>query len=112
MGAPRLTRRAMLLRAAGASAGLGLLAIGCGRAGPAAPAVATNAPADNPRKGGVVTWGQWDRNDDVDPALSSGAAALEVVTNVLEPLVAMDADEKIYPYLASSWNSDPEFKTW
>ncbi len=114
MGAPQLTRRALLLRAVTTTAGLGLLAVGCAPGAPSAPAArgATPAPVDNPRKGGVLTWGQWDRNDDIDPALSSGAAALEIVTNVLEPLVAIDADEKVYPYLASSWTSDADFKTW
>jgi peptide/nickel transport system substrate-binding protein len=48
----------------------------------------------------------------VDPALSSGAAALEVVTNVLEPVVSIDAEQRVHPYLASSWTSDPDYKRW
>lgn len=104
----QLTRRGLLVRTATLTAGLGLL-VGCGPSTPAAPTVATASTSVN---GGTLTWGQWDKNDDIDPALSSGAAALEVVTNVLEPVVTIDADEKVYPYLASSWSSDPDYRRW
>ena len=105
----QLTRRTLLLRTTTLAAGLGLL-VGCGPSAPGAPTLATTPSTAT--KGGTLTWGQWDKNDDVDPALSSGAAALEVVTNVLEPVVTIDADEKVYPYLASSWSSDPDYKRW
>ena len=102
--AQHITRRAFLYTTI-ASIGLGLV-VGC------ASSVPPVAPTSSPGNGGVLTWGQWDSNDDVDPALASGASALEVVTNVIEPVVTIDADENVYPYLASSWTSDPDFKRW
>jgi len=63
-----------------------------------------------PRDGGTLTWGQWDKNDDLDPAAPTGAAALEVLTNVLDTLVSMDAKQKISPALASSWKSESDGK--
>src|SRR5687767_710200 len=100
------TRRAFLQRTGLLTFGLGLLgAAACQpAASPAAPAAtakpATGAPASpataapaaavvTPRSGGTLTWGQWDRNDALDPAAPSGASATEVIGNVLDTLVAM-----------------------
>jgi len=78
-------------------------AAGAATTAPAAPAAAAK---DSPRRGGTLTWGLWDRTDDIDPATTSGAAALEVLTNILEPLITIDADLKIYPALAKAWSME------
>jgi peptide/nickel transport system substrate-binding protein len=58
----------------------------------------------------VLTWGQWDANTSLDPAVSSGASATEIIGNVLDPLVAMDGDQKFYPVLASKWEMSSDAK--
>src|SRR5579859_6408529 len=99
------TRRQFIARCMGGLtvAGLGVLAA-CQSATPTPSSAAqTGAAAAAPRRGGTLTWGLWDKIDDIDPATVSGAAALEVVNNILDPLVAMDADQNFYPALASKW---------
>jgi peptide/nickel transport system substrate-binding protein len=76
---------------------------------PVAPTAAATATV-GPRKGGVLTWGQWDANSSIDPATSSGASATEIIGNVLDPVVAMDADQKFYPVLASKWDMSGDGK--
>jgi len=100
---PTATRRAVL---AGAAA-LAPLAAGC-QLGAGRPGGGSDDSAVPPRKGGTLTWAQWDANTDIDPATSSGASATEVLNNVLDTLVAMDADQKIYPLLAAKWWSENE----
>src|SRR5262249_19622674 len=68
---------------------------------PAAAPTAAAKPAGAPRPGGTLTWGQWDRNDILDPATASGASAIEVIGQVLDTLVVLDPTQKIYPALAS-----------
>ena len=45
------------------------------------------------RRGGTVTWAQWDKNDDLDPATPTGAASLEILGNVLDTLILLDDDQ-------------------
>ncbi|MBI2755623.1 MAG: hypothetical protein HYX52_02835 [Chloroflexi bacterium] len=117
------TRRAFLLRTT-VLGGLGLLAAACSpsvpapAATPAAPKPATGsgatgtapaapaASAAQPKRGGTLTWAQWDRNDALDPASPSGASATEIIGNVLDTLVVMDENQKIYPSLATKWTMD------
>jgi len=81
------------------------------KATPVAPGAARSATG-TPRSGGTLTWGQWDRNDSVDPATASGASALEVIGQVLETLVVLDTDQKIYPGLATRWSVEDESKRY
>lgn len=86
-------------------------------AAPAAAAKPTAAPkpaaaAGNQKRGGTLTWGQWDSNEGLDPATPSGASALEVLTNMLDGLVAMDASGKIVPWLATKWTIDEDSKRY
>lgn len=98
----RVSRRRFVTQSALIAGGvaMGVLAAACMPAAPPKPAAA------NPRPGGTLTWGQWDNNDSLDPATASGAAALEIIGQVLDSLLVMDADQKIYPALATKWQID------
>src|SRR5204862_6347220 len=60
------------------------------------------APA-RPRRGGTLTWGQWDSNDSIDPANPSGASGTEVINNIVDTLVALDEKGNFIPGLATKW---------
>jgi peptide/nickel transport system substrate-binding protein len=102
------TRRHFIARFAGGLtvASVGVL-VACHPPAPTPNSPATS-PAGSPRRGGTLTWGVWDKIDDIDPATLTGAAASEVVNNILDPLIAMDADQKFYPALATRWTVDNE----
>jgi peptide/nickel transport system substrate-binding protein len=74
------------------------------------PTVPLATATVGPRKGGILTWGQWDKNDMLDPVFNNGAAALEIIGNVFDPLVAIDADQKVYGVLAASWKVEDNAK--
>jgi peptide/nickel transport system substrate-binding protein len=92
--------------------GIGALAAACQSQTPPAAAPTSSGAASIPKNGGTLTWGLWDNIDDIDPATPTGAAALEVLNNILDPLVAMDADQKFYPALASSWKISDDARTF
>jgi len=77
-----------------------------------APTGGGTAPPPAPGSGGTLTWGQWDKTDSIDPAAPTGSAALDVLTNVLDSLVMIDADEKVLPALAEKWSVEDSGKTY
>src|SRR5947207_11306389 len=92
------TRREFLRRSALGAAALGLAA--CSQAVPTAsgaPAVTTATGTPPPKRGGVLTWAQWDANTLIDPANPSGSASLEIMSNVLDPLILLDDSLTIRP---------------
>ncbi|HEV8229266.1 MAG TPA: ABC transporter substrate-binding protein [Candidatus Limnocylindria bacterium] len=95
-----LYRREFLRRSALAAASVAVLSC--------APGTTTASPtaraSASPVRGGTLTFGQWDKIDSIDPALTTGAAAGEVAQNILDTLVTMDADQKFYPALATKWS--------
>ena len=62
----RLTRRELVIRAAAASGALALAA--CTPPATNTTQTAQPSPSLAIRRGGTVTWAQWDKNDDLDPA--------------------------------------------
>ncbi|MGI8689303.1 MAG: ABC transporter substrate-binding protein [Thermomicrobiales bacterium] len=69
-----------------------------------APTTATTLKASAaPGSSGTLTWGQWDKIDSIDPANPTGGAAADITNNILDTLVMIDGDEKIYPNLATKW---------
>jgi peptide/nickel transport system substrate-binding protein len=103
------TTRRTFLRAA-ALIGGGALAAACqaptppaSQQAPGATTAAKPAAAGEPRRGGTLTWAVWDKLDDIDPPTTTGAAAAEVDLNLLDSLIAIDGDQKIYPHLATKW---------
>lgn len=105
-----LSRRQLL---AGFSVlGASLLASACQSAspggGPTTAPAAGQTLAGTPKRGGTLTWGVWDKIDDIDPATVTGASASEVLNNILDPLIAMDGDQKFYPSLASKWTVEDD----
>src|SRR5712691_10445281 len=103
------TRRQFIARGVGglAVAGLGVLAA-CQPAGPTSAASGTSGSSAAPRRGGTFTWALWDKIDDIDPATPTGASALEVINNIVDPLITMDADQKFYPALATMWTVEDD----
>src|SRR2546428_8765952 len=103
----RLTRRQLVIRATAASGALALAACT-----PTTNTAQTAQPSPSLaiRRGGTVTWAQWDKNDDLDPATPTGAASLEILGNVLDTLILLDDDQKIYPLLATDWSSAADGK--
>src|SRR5262245_17277876 len=88
-----LYRREFLRRSALAAATVAVF--GCTpTTTPSPSAGATSAPSLTPAKGGTLTWGQWDKIDVIDPALTTGAAAGEIAQNILDTLITLDADQK------------------
>jgi len=102
-GLLEMRRRELLRRSALAAASAAVLACAPG-------AVTGSRPNASPRKGGTVTWGQWDKIDVIDPALTTGAASGEIAQNVLDTLITMDADQKFYPGLATKWTIEDSSK--
>ena len=95
-GLLEMRRRELLRRSALAAASAAVLACAPG-------AVTGSRPSASPRKGGTVTWGQWDKIDVIDPALTTGAASGEIAQNIVDTLITLDADQKPHPALATKW---------
>src|SRR5205823_5861450 len=106
----------LLRRSAIGAAAVGLAACVPAATGPTATAAgtakATVAPALQPRRGGVLTWAQWDANTLIDPANPSGSASLEIIGNVLDPLILLDDSLTIRPLLATKWQIDDSAKRY
>ena len=99
-------RREFLRRSALAAASVAVFACAPSATVPAASA------ALKPVKGGTLTWGLWDKIDVIDPALTTGAAAGEIAQNILDTLITIDSDQKLYPALASKWTITDSSKTF
>src|SRR5438034_7248274 len=91
-----MRRREFLRRSALAAASVAIFACAPG----AAPLA---KPSASPRKGGTLAWGQWDKIDVIDPALTTGAAAGEITQNILDTLITLDSEQKPHPALATKW---------
>jgi peptide/nickel transport system substrate-binding protein len=102
-----LYRREFLRRSALAAASVAVVACTPQGVTTASPTV---KPSASPVRGGTLTFGQWDKIDSIDPALTTGAAAGEVAQNILDTLITMDADQKFYPALASKWTIEDSGK--
>src|SRR5438445_620591 len=99
-------RREFLRRSALAAASVAVFACAPSATVPAASA------ALKPVKGGTLTWGLWDKIDVIDPALTTGAASGEIAQNILDTLITIDGDQKLYPALASKWTITDSSKTF
>jgi peptide/nickel transport system substrate-binding protein len=102
-----LYRREFLRRSALAAASVAVVACTPQGVTTGSPTV---KPSASPVRGGTLTFGQWDKIDSIDPALTTGAAAGEVAQNILDTLITMDADQKFYPALASKWTIEDSGK--
>jgi peptide/nickel transport system substrate-binding protein len=86
-------------------AGLALLAgISFGSAGP--------GHAQQPKKGGTLVYATVSGPGTLDPYLASSAVELEVINNIFEGLVTLDADNATRPMLASKATASADFKTY
>src|ERR1041385_4754597 len=101
-----LYRREFLRRSALAAASIAAVACTPGATAPTASGSAAAKPSLSPTKGGTLTWGQWDKIDVIDPALTTGAAAGEIAQNILDTLITLDAQQQPHPALATKWAID------
>src|SRR5947208_2451471 len=104
-----LYRREFLRRSALAAASFAVLSC---TPGTTIPTATGGLVSLTPTKGGTLTWGQWDKIDSIDPALTTGAAAGEIAQNIVDTLITMDSDQKFYPALASKWTIADSSKTF
>src|SRR5439155_9676310 len=102
-----LYRRELLRRSALAAASVAILSCTPGTSVPPASGAAKSL---TPVKGGTLTWGQWDKIDSIDPALTTGAAAGEIAQNILDTLITLDAEQKPHPALATKWTIEDSGK--
>jgi peptide/nickel transport system substrate-binding protein len=80
-------------------------------------ALALTAPTlafsdDAPKKGGTLIYGTVSGPGTLDPHVASSAVELEVINNVFEGLVALDAENAVKPMLASKVTISPDYKTF
>jgi peptide/nickel transport system substrate-binding protein len=76
----------------------------CQLPGVAAPPRPTQiSRPDQPRPGGSLAWGTSDSIEDINPISFSGFSASELLNHVLDGLVVLDANQKVYPHLATRW---------
>ena len=76
-----------------------------------APQLAT-AASEQPRRGGTLTWAASDIIDDINPTSFSGGAAAEILNQVLDGLVVLDANQQVYPHLATRWAIDDDARRY
>lgn len=67
--------------------------------------------AETPKRGGVIKIGRISDSDTLDPQKSSLLAAHEIMTQIYDPLIYLDAAGKVYPALAESWSFSNGNKT-
>ena len=103
-----LYRREFLRRSALAAASVAVLS--CTPSAAPAASGALAKPSPTPTRGGTLTWGQWDKIDLIDPALTTGAAAGEIAQNILDTLITLDAEQKPHPALATKWTIEDSAK--
>jgi peptide/nickel transport system substrate-binding protein len=82
-----------------------LLAVACDAAMPG------GAPGP-PRHGGSATFALPAEPPSLDPLALSGGADLGVATAIYDPLIARGAGGELSPWLADSWRSSSDLKTW
>ncbi len=112
-----LSRRAFITGALGLTALS--LAAGCQAPAPATqpqvattPPVAAEAATPAPRAGGILTWAQSGPNDEMDYALGGGFPAQEIQSQIYDTLVAIDANQNVYPRLATRWTMEDDGKRY
>ncbi|MET0969298.1 MAG: ABC transporter substrate-binding protein [Tardiphaga sp.] len=77
-----------------------------------APFIATNVQAQTPKKGGTLVYASVSGPGTLDPYLASSAVELEVINNLFEGLVTLDAHNATRTMLASKTTISPDFKTY
>jgi ABC-type transport system substrate-binding protein len=112
-------------RGAAFALGLALLASSCGSSESSAPSesvtgVARNETGDfvmpsggDPKTGGVLTYALEAEPESLDPSAGRWAISTKMIGNaVYDPLVALDTDENIQPYLLESMTHNEGFTEW
>ena len=64
-----------------------------------------------PKQGGVIRIARLSESDSLDPHKSSLLAAHEIMTQIFDPLIQLDGEGTVYPFLAESWEFTNDNKT-
>ncbi|MBW2057937.1 MAG: twin-arginine translocation signal domain-containing protein [Deltaproteobacteria bacterium] len=67
--------------------------------------------AGTPKRGGVIKIGRISDSDTLDPQKTTLLAAHEIMTQIYDPLIYLDAAGKVFPALAKSWEFSNDNKT-
>ncbi|MBV9560389.1 MAG: ABC transporter substrate-binding protein [Bradyrhizobium sp.] len=73
---------------------------------------AAAAQGEQPRKGGTLVFASVSGPGTLDPYMASSAVELEVINNIFEGLVTLDANNATRPMLASNATASEDFKTY
>ncbi|MCL5256980.1 MAG: ABC transporter substrate-binding protein [Chloroflexi bacterium] len=76
----------------------------------AATATQASAGGGTPKTGGTIKIGRAADSDTLDPQKTSLLVSHEILTNIFDPLVYLDAAGKVYPALADSWEFSSDNK--
>jgi len=88
-----------------------LLLAAC-RPEPARPSESAPSAADEPRYGGVLVAGMQTDPVGLDPHTTNSTATRNLLENVYDTLVALDAQGRIVPSLAASWSVSSDGLLW
>jgi peptide/nickel transport system substrate-binding protein len=97
-----LSRRDFLVLGGGAAATAALSA--CAPSA-GAPTKTPASAAPTPRAGGTLNWAHVTEIPSVDPALTVGAGD-DLIGNMFDSLVSIDADGNVHPWLATKWTME------
>lgn len=114
--ANQLSRKEFLKLAASVGGGVLLNSLLASCRGPETPTTAgvTSSPTKEigkPTQGGVIKIGRVSDADTLDAQKTSLLAAHEIMTQIYDPLIYLDAAGKVYPALAESWEFSDDNKT-
>ena len=69
----------------------------------------TTVASATPRAGGTLAWAHVTEIPSVDPALTVGAGD-DLIGNMFDSLVSVDAEGNVHPWLATRWTMDADAK--
>jgi len=114
---PRSTRRRAVFAAGAVLAAVALLAVGCSSpesVGSQQKPTDQALPDDGaPQGGGTLVVGIYQETSGWNPTYDRWAQMGALVgSSILEPLAALDQNGVAQPWLATSWESNPDFTSW
>src|SRR5438105_12507904 len=101
---PGLMDRRQFLALGGAAAAAAALAA-CTPTGSAPTSAPKASATPGPRSGGSLTWAYAAEIPAIDPAVTVGPGD-DLVGNIFDSLVSVDADGNVHPWLATKWTAE------
>jgi len=107
--------RQLLTYAASVSLMIGAVALsGCGGGGASGTggSAASSGESATPKQGGTLQVALRAEAETLDPAMSLDGASSQVIAQIIEPLLKMNAKGQLKPWLAESVTEGPDHLTW